>query len=256
MYRAKSTENDIAENHIIDAQPLYGRVYSSIKKAILAGTFKPGEKLTDHGLSVYLGVSRTPVREAVKLLLREGLLEGVPNKGVTVFEPSPQDIAELYAIRSYLEGMAAHLAAKNPERHSFLANAFEAIQAGKEAISQGKPDLVSQSNTFFHDTITGAARCRHLEVALGPLRAKAIICRRYSMKEPYHRDISIREHEEILKAIVDGDPFESESLVRWHIQKAGQRLLVQVGLPQVEKDENLPIFKLFDELGNKRENSR
>lgn len=208
------------------------------------GRFRPGEKLTDQGLAELLGISRTPVREAVRQLVKEGLLIGAPNRSVMVFSPSARDVAEIYAIRSSLEGMAAGLAALNPNRFEYLGKMTELVEQARSAAQRDGKNIIAKKNTEFHGLLIMASGCESLEMLLGSIKERAMMCRLSSLQNQINAAVSIREHEEIINCVKDGDGIKAERLVRSHVMKAGKRLLEQLELGKLPREE--PIFRLYE----------
>lgn len=223
--------------------PLYEQAYRALKAAILSGELRPGERLTDQGLAERLGISRTPVREAVRQLVREGLLVGTPNRGVTVFRPSAVDVAEIYAIRASLEGLAATLAALNPRRAEALRKMERSLLRAQEAASAGDAAEIARCNTEFHESILEASESPTLVELVEPIRNKAIICRLSSLRYQTNVEVSLREHAQIIRCLEAGHSEEAGRLVRRHITEAGRRFLEQVGAPEMGADR--PILRFY-----------
>lgn len=224
-------------------EPFYQQAYDALKDDIISGRLKPGEKLTDQGLAERLGISRTPIREAVRQLVKEGLLVGKPNRGVTVFSPSPQDVAEIYALRAALEGLAASLAALNNRRVQYIIQMEEVVEEAKGLAQTHDSTGVARKNTQFHDLILAASESDTLIKLLDPLRNKAILCRLSSMQYPTNLNISIKEHETIIDHLKKGDSLQSGRLVQQHILQAGRRLLEQLQEGGLAGD--YPILRLY-----------
>lgn len=216
----------------------------ALKEDIMNGRLQTGEKLTDQGLAELLGISRTPVREAVRQLVIEGLLVGTPNQSVTVFSPSAQDVAEIYAIRSYLEGLAAGLAALNQNRSSYIEKMMYINEEAKRLAQNQDTTMIARKNTEFHDLLITASGCESLVALLEPIRNRAYICRLSSLRNQTSSFVSVQEHEQIIKCLIDGDSHKTEDLVRFHVSRAGKRLLTQFN-PEDLKEEQ-PIFRHYE----------
>lgn len=228
---------------VLSKAPLYDQAYRALKAGILNGSLQPGVRLTDQGLAVRLGISRTPVREAVRQLVKEGLLVGTPNRGVTVFSPSPIEIAEVYAIRATLEGLAATLAVINPGRAKAIRKMEEILEQAKSAASAGDSRSVARCNTEFHEEILRASETTGLIELLEPIRNKAIICRLSSMQYQANVEASLLEHSKIIRCLESGHAAEAGQLLRQHITTSGLRLLEQVGMEGARADH--PIISYF-----------
>lgn len=222
--------------------PLYGQVYSKIKKNIVSGVYKPGERLTDTRLVEDLGTSRTPIREAMQQLVKDGLLISEPNKGVTVFNPSLIDAAEIYAYRASLEGTVAGLAAVNERRKHYLFYMLEELERSEKAFLENEIDIITESNLKFHDLIIEACGSERLKNLLEPLRLKSMIMRYSSLTIKKHTEVSIKEHRQIYEMIKNGNSKEAEEFVRMHVLSAGFRLINKFKTNEIEE---LPIFNYY-----------
>ncbi|MFX0560729.1 GntR family transcriptional regulator [Tepidibacillus infernus] len=223
--------------------PLYEQAYNQLKQNIMSGLYKPGERLTDLRLTEDLGFSRTPIREALKQLINEGLLVNEPNKGVSVFNPVLEDIAEVYALRASVEGTAAGLAALNEKRKQYLYYMMELIELSEIAEKNQDIKVLTESNIKFHDYILKASGSKQLFYMLEPLRAKGLLIRSSSLSNKRHSEVSISEHRQIFEMIKNGDSKRAEEFIRNHILSAGYRLLIKNN--EGQQLDNLPIFKFF-----------
>ncbi len=149
-----------------EKRPLSGQVYDSLKSAIVAGRLPAATKLTEIGVARSLGVSPTPVREALRRLAAEGLVEIAPWRGVTVRQLSDQDVVETYQCREALEGFACRLAAKRVDADGIrqLRRLLEASARARTAAD------VVDVNSQLHNLIFGYAGNAKLLVMLGQLR--------------------------------------------------------------------------------------
>ncbi|GAX90269.1 GntR family transcriptional regulator [Effusibacillus lacus] len=186
-------------------EPVYRQAYEVIRNMIIHGDLSPGTKLVEEKLAAHLGVSRTPVREAIRRLEQEGLV-----KGKTVIEPSEDELRDSYGIRILLEGYSARCAAENltSEQKETLKNI---IQTGKIGTIEEKV----AANTTFHDIIMEASGNRYIIEVIDRMRSLILLCRR---KVVHTRDCIHDEHEAICKAIMDGDGERAERLMKQHLQ--------------------------------------
>ena len=212
-----------------ETNPLYCRAYAQIRENILAGIYKPGERLSDMKLSTELGISHTPVREAVQLLIQEGLLGKVPNKGVTVFNPSIEDTANIYVMRAGLEGVASGFAASlkpGEEKLNFLLfQLSEELSKSESAYKTGDAKQLAESNIKFHDYIIQTNGSKHFQDYIESLRAKTLLLRYGSLMIESRARVSIEEHLQIYEMIKAGRSVEVEKFTRHHILAAGYRIL-------------------------------
>jgi DNA-binding GntR family transcriptional regulator len=191
------------------------RVYKAIRDLILGQFFAPGSKLNVEQLGRDLGVSRTPVWEAMRRLESEGLVETVPRQGVFVLNFSMDRVADLFAVRGALEGLGARLAAS----HLDLAD--------RTALDQGLEDLeaafraqdierYSRSAIELHDRLLAAARNQVLSRQLENIYAQIHVLRLRSLYLPNRLAASLDEHSRIVQAVLAGSPDEAESIARQH----------------------------------------
>ncbi|MBN1179902.1 MAG: GntR family transcriptional regulator [Anaerolineae bacterium] len=205
-------------------------VEERLREAIINGEFKPGEWLRQQRLAEELGVSQMPVREALKKLAAEGLVEHVPYRGVRVVEFSPDDVADLYAHRSFLEGLAARAAAQKitPEAIEHLKR----IQLDMDAhLAPEDLEVYRELNRRFHEAIYAASGRDYLIRTLEQLWttfptmlwSNFAYTAAYSLPERDTDDTD--EHCAIIRALESGDADEAERLARHHVQAAGNHLV-------------------------------
>ena len=205
---------------------LHSRVYNLIRIDLLNGVYEPGESLVEKKLSEELGVSRTPVREALRQLELEGLVKSVPNKGVTVRGISQQDIQDIYTIRMMIEGLAARWAAEKitPEEMEELKEAVELEEFYTAKSNYGN---LLQFDTRFHDTIFKASKSKPLMYTLSTFHSYVQKARKVSMCSPERAAAALEEHKAIMQAIIDRDADRAEKLMTQHVKNASLNLLKQ-----------------------------
>ena len=209
---------------------LRSRVADHLRAEILHGRVKPGEWLRQERLATEQGVSQTPVREALRQLAAEGLLEHVPYRGIRVVEFSMDDVEDLYASRALLEGMAARFAAVH-----VTSGELEALTDLFERMCRCKTpeDLVEYRdlNRRFHAAIFNASRRSFLVRTLAqlwsafPTMLWSNVPRVATESVPERDEPDIEEHSAILEALRAHDPDAAEHAVRRHIEAAGGTLL-------------------------------
>ena len=198
-------------------------VILAIRTGIVRGSLPPGRRLSEPELARQLGVSRTPVREAIRVLEREGLLRRVPGRGVSVVEISLDDVEEIYTIKSVLEGVAVRLACQRATDRD-LERLYRYIRE-MEALADG-PDIGAYAGVSreFHAALIRAARSPRLSEIYRIVDTPVQRLRVYSLSQPGRPPDSVREHRAILDAIARRDPDEAESLIRSHVGGAGTTL--------------------------------
>ena len=192
-------------------------VYKSLIDAIRAGRIKPGDRLREEDVAQSLGVSRTPVREALQYLQARGLVELAPGRGIVVVEFTTQQVMELYAMREVLEGAAARFAAQ----HALPAEIaiMHELNAEFEA-SVGDPLRLVRANQALHRTIYEAARNRYMHEALSNLEDALSLLQSTTFVVPDRHAPAAREHRAIVAAIESRDAEGAEAANRLHVREA------------------------------------
>lgn len=193
------------------------RVYTSIKQAILSLELKPGGSLVEDDLARQLGTSKTPVRDALLTLERDGLVVKIPYKGTYVTEVALQDATDIFEIRSVLEGLAARRAARSfsPKELDELENL---LTESTKARQRGDFELASQYGASFHRAILRRADNQRLEPILEKLDEQLERLRRLSDRVEGRLEKSSHEHLRILEALKLGDPEKAEQAMRSHLE--------------------------------------
>jgi DNA-binding GntR family transcriptional regulator len=199
------------------------KIYKQLKNDILNGVYKPGESLIEMKLAKEMGVSRTPVREAIRQLELEGLVSSIPNKGVIVEGITEEDVEDIYTIRKMIEGLAARWAAEKitDEQLEELREILDLMEfyTGKKDI-----DKVSEMDTRLHDVIFRACKSRPLESVLTNYHHFIKRARLVSMKSEGRALASLREHQEIYEALKNRDGDAAEKAMIKHISGARANL--------------------------------
>jgi DNA-binding GntR family transcriptional regulator len=190
--------------------------YRAILAAIRDGIYKPGDRLREEEVAQRLGVSRTPVREALGRLQEKGLLEAASGRGLAVAELSMQQVFELYAMRKELEGLVARFAAQ----HATEAEIANLESINEEFGAARNPKQAAQLNRLFHARLYDAARNRYLQMAVEELQETIALLPQTTFTQPGRTEIACREHQEIITAIRMRDTKAAESAAVAHIQAA------------------------------------
>lgn len=204
-------------------KPLRELVFESLREAIILGRLKPGERLMEIQLAEEMGVSRTPVREAIRKLELEGFVVMVPRKGAYVAGISVKDIVDVFEVRAALEGMAAGLAAEritNEEMDQLERLLLRINKLGDEDF-----DAVVEGDTNLHELIYQASRNQRLVQIITHLQEQIQRFRMTSLSQPGRTKIALDEHKAIVEAISDRNVDLAQSLAREHIENAEQSLL-------------------------------
>lgn len=195
---------------------LRSQVFTRIRQDILCGRYSRGEELIEASVGAELGVSRTPVREALRQLALEGLVEIVPNKGAFVTGISAEDVRDIYQIRSKLEGLCARWAAKNITKEQLEAMEETAylseFHAEKEHYGQ-----VFELDGRFHELLYEASHSRILSHELSDFHQYVQVVRKLSIANRERSKKCNQEHHRILDAMRAKDEDLAEQLATQHI---------------------------------------
>lgn len=215
------TEKEIEISEYI---PLREVAFSSLRDSIIKGKVKPGQRLMEIQLSQEMGVSRTPVREAIRKLQLEGLVIMHPRKGAIVAPINPRDLKEILEVRRALEKLACHLASERASAEA-VKRLTDIHNAMIEAIAIDDLELITEKDVEFHETITEIAGNEHLQAMLDQIKAHLFRYRREFIKELGDRKVLILEHAAILDAITGGNAALAEKSVDVHIERQEKYIL-------------------------------
>lgn len=201
--------------------------YLTLRRRLADGTYPPGSHLREEDLAAQLGVSRTPVREALRRLDAEGWLRVVPNQGAFAAEWSRQDIEEIFDLRALLEAHAAEHAAAGPTAHGIAAlrAACEAGEAAMPATDLATIERVSDANVRFHQALwemSGQSRTRAM---LASLAVPPMILRNFRNFDETNLRRSLAQHREMAEAVAARNPGWASAVMRAHVQ-AGKALFL------------------------------
>lgn len=208
-----------------DIKPLRDRIAVSIRSLIIEGKVGPGERLREPELASQLGVSRTPLREALLLLDSEGFIQVHPRRGAIVSPISARDATETYQVKGALEALAARLACGQitPAHITRLEEINREIES---AIDVGSEDhaKILRLNAEFHHTLSDAAGNEKLSQYIRLLRSQVLRYNYIYLSTLSHLADSVREHAAIIVALKDSDADGVERLVRAHGESACKAL--------------------------------
>jgi len=198
------------------------RVYTTLRQGILDGVYAPGARLGEADLADALGVSRTPVREALRRLGSEGLLSTLPNKGARVRTWTTSELSDISDLRAILEGYAAGQAATRVTDTDIaamddLVTRMEAATVGGTAADI---DLITELNRAFHGAVIDASGNALLPGLMHSLLHVPVISRTYRHYSPARMQQSMRQHRELVDALRAGDPAWAEAVMRVHVLSA------------------------------------
>ena len=199
-------------------------VTESLREAILQGYFEPGERLDQDSIAEDLEVSRTPVREAIRVLETEGFVEIRPHRGAYIATLTPRDVQEIYEVRSLLEAeLVRQVTPHIPP--SVLAQLERSLAEGEARWQVGDVQGHYESDVLFHETLYKFAENTLIRDILVGLTNRIARVRRFAQRQPgYHLDHSIREHRAILEAMRRRDPDGAAAAMRAHLMNSAERI--------------------------------
>jgi DNA-binding GntR family transcriptional regulator len=194
------------------------QVYDHLKEKIIMGSIKPGERLIEEKISEELQVSRSPIREAIRMLEKDGLLFVNKTGGVTVVQPTIEDYQHLYECRVEMEPLAAYYAAKR--RSEEQLETIKGYLMQMEKITETNHlRHVHDANVNFHESIVTASDNPYLVSMVAQIRGVNSFYRKSILEEnPLHMKDAAQEHQLIFKAIEEQDADEAKRLMRTHIE--------------------------------------
>lgn len=203
--------------HIDEYLPLRDVVFNTLRQAILKGELKPGERLMEIALAERLGVSRTPIREAMRKLELEGLVVMIPRRGAQVANITEKDLNDVLEVRIALENMAIEKACENMTEES-MSRLWVAAKEFERTTAEGNLVKMAEADVAFHEIIYQASGNRRLIQVLNNLREQIYRYRVEYLKEEEIRNVLVLEHEEMTKAIRERNVDRAQELVYEHIE--------------------------------------
>ena len=216
--------NRLAPIKLDSYQPLREVVCESLREAIRNGVLKPGERIMEIQLAEELGVSRTPVREAIRKLELEGYVVMMPRRGTYVASMSIRDINEIFEIRTALESLSNGLAADHitDDELEHLQRLLVIIGG---YIKEGNIEKIVETDIEFHDLLYHAARNERLVGIISNLRDQLTRFRTLSMSYPGRLEATLEEHRLIVEAIAQGDRKAASKAAERHMENSEKTLL-------------------------------
>ncbi len=220
--------------------PLAEQAYQQLLGALREGELKPGSRVRENDVATMLGMSRTPVREALRRLESEGLIRSVAYRGMEVARLDYQEVMELYQMREVLEGTAAGLAARHASDAEIAAlQSLLRTESGLDVDAA----VLANHNRKLHTAICYAAHNRYLLRSLNSLSDALALLGETTMSVPGRTRLAHDEHSAIVTAIAERDPDAAEAAARTHIRAAQQ---VRLTLLNALHDEPTSLSDLGD----------
>lgn len=208
--------NDQLELNMDAYLPLRDVVFNTLREAILRGDLVPGERLMELQLAAKLGVSRTPIREAIRMLEQEGLAITIPRKGAIVAGMTEKDMQDVLEIREALEELSVQVACDKITEEE-IARLRENMENFEESLKSGDLKRMAEADVEFHDVIYQATDNPKLINMLNNLREQMYRYRVEYLKNPSNHEQLLREHEAIYRGIMEKDKDAVTEMIRKHI---------------------------------------
>jgi len=202
------------------------KAYTEIRRRILNGELSTETPLSEYQLAEELELSRTPVREAIKRLEREGLVQSIPNRGTFVAELTARDISEIYQVREQLEGFAARIAAETMSDES-INMLEEEIRVLNTLASEGRLVEIVDSDVRLHKLIIASTQNSRLIELLGTLDDQMHRVRAVFPQSSKWLEATLAEHTDIVKAIKARDGGRAEKAMKAHLRSAREYAIKQ-----------------------------
>jgi DNA-binding GntR family transcriptional regulator len=215
----------LPNNTSADIGSLVDAAYQSIRRRILDNVWAPGYQALEQEIALQLGMSRTPVREALIRLAQESLVEVVPRRGMRVLPVSPNDMKEIYQILTALESMAAELLAERQPSEAELKPLIAATNAMEKALQKNDLDAWAAADELFHERLVTLAGNKKLLDAVMSFWDRAHRARMFTLRLRQLPVNSTKEHMALVDRIRQGDAAGAAAVNREHRQRAGRELL-------------------------------
>jgi len=202
-------------------------VYETLREAIFRKELKPGDKLVENDLAEKLDVSRTPVREALRMLESEGLIERNPRKGLFVKGFTAEDVMEIYSIRQALEALAIRICCQRITKEE-IAELQDLYSKMVDAFERDDDTRLFRLSQKFNEAIVSPAKMPRLLNLLGTYHEYLRRFRIVSFSKSPRKAQALKEHGQILEAVIEGDADKAEKLVKMHLGKAIEALMKEI----------------------------
>ncbi|HYB19963.1 MAG TPA: GntR family transcriptional regulator [Thermodesulfobacteriota bacterium] len=202
-------------------------VYALLRQAITSGRYIPGQRLSERELAAHYGVSRTPIREAFRHLIQEGLVDYETHRGYRIISLSEERARNIMVVRENLEGLAARLATLQDAKGTARAMR-KTIAEARRAHAEGQLSDLITINQGFHQALVEKSGNSVLSAMYRTLQGYIGLMMSVSLSWPRRPGETIREHEEIIRALKSGKPEAAERAVRRHIRNALEGVLRNV----------------------------
>jgi DNA-binding GntR family transcriptional regulator len=224
---------------LTDQSSLQERVYSELRRALLDDEVASGQRVYEADIAQRMGVSRVPVREAVRRLQQDGLLEVRARGGVYVASISPEEVDDVYRLRGAVEGVAAAMAAERASDQELAAIGalIDQLSDGKHrgrgrSLSTAGHSTAVRLADEFHRSIYAASHCDRVHLLLEPLYAQLMRFRKQTLSLPHRAKEAEEGHRQVYEALLSRNAAEAERVMRAHIESARVVLLDHLATTQ------------------------
>ncbi len=225
---------DLLQENMDAYLPLRDVVFNTLRKGILTGELKPGERLMEIHLANRLGVSRTPIREAIRKLELEGLVITIPRRGAEVAQITEKHLRDVLEVRRALDAFAAGLACERINEEQ-LQELWDTKLAFEKAIETKNTKIIAKADVKFHDIILMSTGNERLIQLVNNLAEQLYRYRfEYIKDEQSHKSL-VEEHEEIYSSITDGDKKRASDAIKIHIDNQEKSIISHL---HKEKENN------------------
>ena len=214
-----------------DFLPLRDVVFNTLRQAILTGELKPGERLMEIHLANRLGVSRTPIREAIRKLELEGLVTMIPRRGAEVAQITEKSMKDVLEVRRTLDALSAELACEriSPEEEEALK---KACQNFEEAVKTKDAKIIAKADVALHDIIAAATGNQRLIQLINNLAEQMYRYRFEYIKDASQHERIIQEHRIIYESIVKKDKVAASEMAKLHIDNQEKAVIARIRMEQ------------------------
>ena len=214
--------------------PLRDVVFKTLRQGILTGELKPGERLMEIHLANKLGVSRTPIREAIRKLELEGLVTMIPRRGAEVAQITEKSMKDVLEVRKVLDNLSVELACERitEEEKELLQNACADFE---DAVKTGDFSMIAKTDVAFHDIIVAATRNVRLSQMVNNLAEQMYRYRFEYIKDSTQHNRLVQEHKEICDGILHGDKGKALEAIEAHIDNQEIAVLKQIRIDREKR---------------------
>ncbi|MCH5281819.1 MAG: GntR family transcriptional regulator [Lachnospiraceae bacterium] len=220
---------DMLQQNMNEYLPLRDVVFNTLRQAILTGELKPGERLMEIHLADRLGVSRTPIREAIRKLELEGLVTMIPRKGAQVAKITEKNLKDVLEVRRALDVLTVKLACDRMDEET-KAELLKACDEFAGVVKKNDTKDITESDVRFHDIILKSTGNDRLLQLVNNLAEQMYRYRLEYIKDSAYHDRLVKEHEAIYQAIIDGDKEKAAKAAVLHIDNQEKTIIEHLHL--------------------------